>query len=42
MYAQELDCKVIVNGDQVPTTDRQVFKDMERAFANFLNARRWT
>lgn len=40
--AQELDCKVIVNGDQVQTTDRSVFKDMERAFATFLNGRRWT
>jgi len=39
---QELDCKVTINADQVQTTDRSVFKDMERAFANFLNSRKWT
>jgi hypothetical protein len=40
--AQELFFKVIVNADQIQTTDRAVFKDMERAFANFLNTRKWT
>lgn len=39
---QELNCKVIINADQIQTTDRAVFKDMERAFANFLNTRKWT
>lgn len=39
---QELNCKVTVNADQVQTTDRAIFKDMERAFANFLNTRKWT
>jgi hypothetical protein len=40
--AQELNVKVTVNADQIQTTDRNVFKDMERAFANFLNTRKWT
>ncbi|MBX2915940.1 MAG: DUF4835 family protein [Cyclobacteriaceae bacterium] len=40
--AQELFFKVIVNADQIQTSDRAVFKDMERAFANFLNTRKWT
>lgn len=40
--AQELNCKVIVNAEQIQTTDQAVFKDMERAFANFLNTRKWT
>jgi hypothetical protein len=40
--AQELNCKVTVNADQVQTTDRTVFKDMERAFSTFLNTRKWT
>lgn len=40
--AQELFFKVSVNADQIQTTDRAVFKDMERAFANFLNTRKWT
>ncbi|MCW5911593.1 MAG: DUF4835 family protein [Cyclobacteriaceae bacterium] len=40
--AQELFFKVTVNADQIQTTDRAVFKDMERALANFLNTRKWT
>ncbi len=39
---QELNCKVTINADQIQTTDRSVFKDMERGFANFLNSRKWT
>ena len=42
LAAQELNCKVSINGDQVETTERNVFKDMERAFAAFLNTRKWT
>ena len=41
-FGQELNCKVIINADQISTTDRGVFKDMERAFATFLNTRKWT
>lgn len=41
-WSQELNCKVTVNADQVNTSDRSVFKDMERAFANFMNSRKWT
>jgi hypothetical protein len=39
---QELNFKVTINADQISTTDRTVFKDMERAFSNFLNTRKWT
>ncbi len=43
LSAQELNCNVIVNvGPQVETTERRVFKDMETAFYQFLNNRRWT
>lgn len=40
--SQELNFKVSINADQIQTTDRAVFKDMERAFTNFLNTRKWT
>lgn len=41
--AQELNCNVIVNvSPQVETTERRVFKDMETAFFQFMNGRRWT
>ncbi|MEY4930501.1 MAG: hypothetical protein RI909_1225 [Bacteroidota bacterium] len=40
--SQELNFKVSINADQIQTTDRAVFKDMERAFTTFLNTRKWT
>ncbi len=40
--AQELNCKVTVNADQIQTSDRSVFKDMERSMAAFMNSRKWT
>ncbi|MEQ9413907.1 MAG: DUF4835 family protein [Cyclobacteriaceae bacterium] len=42
LFGQELNFKVVVNAEQVQTTDRAIFRDMERAFANFLNTRKWT
>jgi hypothetical protein len=42
VFAQELNCKVTINADQIQTSDRNVFKDMERAIAAFLNSRKWT
>ena len=42
LFGQELNFKVVVNAEQVQTTDRAIFKDMERAFANFLNTRKCT
>jgi hypothetical protein len=42
VFGQELNCKVTINADQIQTTDRGIFKDMERAFATFLNTRKWT
>lgn len=41
-YGQELNFKVSINAEQIQTTDQAIFKDMERAFANFLNTRKWT
>jgi len=41
-FCQELNIKVIINADQIQTSDRAVFMDMERAFSNFLNTRKWT
>ncbi len=40
--AQELNCNVMVNADRIETSDRRVFQDMQNAFAQFLNNRRWT
>lgn len=40
--AQELNCRVVVNADQVQTTERSIFQEMEVVFAEFMNNRRWT
>ncbi|MCH7513027.1 MAG: DUF4835 family protein [Bacteroidetes bacterium] len=40
--AQELNCSVQVNDERIATSDRQVFRDMEIEFAQFLNSRRWS
>lgn len=40
--AQELNCRVIVNAQQVQTTERAIFAEMEADFAQFLNTTKWT
>ena len=42
ILGQELNCKVTINADQIQTSDRGIFKDMERGIANFMNTRKWT
>ncbi|MEQ9404731.1 MAG: DUF4835 family protein [Cyclobacteriaceae bacterium] len=42
LNAQELNARVIVNAQQVQTTEREVFREMETEFAQFLNNTRWT
>ncbi len=42
VFSQELNCRVIVNAQQVQTTERQIFQDMETEFAQFLNNTKWT
>ena len=39
---QELNCRVIVNAQQIQTTERSIFTEMETEFANFLNTTKWT
>jgi hypothetical protein len=41
--AQELNCKVLVNVDQIQSADKASLKaDMEKSFAAFLNSRKWS
>lgn len=40
--AQDLNCDVIINADQIQTSDRNVFRDMETTIENFMNGRDWT
>ncbi len=44
--AQELRCNVVVNTNQIQETgqiaDKQIFRDLQQAIADFMNTRRWT
>lgn len=40
--AQELNCVVTLNADQVGQTNQQVFKTLERSIADFINKTKWT
>lgn len=40
--AQELNCSVRVNADQIALSDKSIFRDMEISFTQFLNTRKWT
>ncbi len=39
---QELNCRVVIDAQQVQSTERDIFSEMEIAFAQFLNDRKWT
>ncbi len=41
-FSQELNANVVVNTQAVQTTEQRVFQDMEKAFKQFLNNRKWT
>lgn len=40
--AQELNCTITVNSDQVSQTNQNVFKTLERSLNDFVNKNRWT
>ncbi|MEM9339237.1 MAG: DUF4835 family protein [Bacteroidota bacterium] len=42
LKAQELNCRVLVEAQQVETTERAIFEEMETEFAQFLNSQKWT
>lgn len=41
-FSQELNFSVSINADQVQTTERDIFVEMESAFERFLNDQTWT
>ncbi|MDI1255217.1 MAG: DUF4835 family protein [Flavobacterium sp.] len=42
VQGQELNCTVQVNADQITTTNRQVFKTLEKSLNEFVNKTKWT
>ncbi|MEX0359359.1 MAG: DUF4835 family protein [Allomuricauda sp.] len=41
-FAQELNCTVTVNSDQVSQTNQQIFRTLERSLNDFVNKNKWT
>lgn len=41
-FSQELNFSVSINADQVQTTERDIFVEMEAAFERFMNDQTWT
>lgn len=42
IYSQELNCKVSINFDQIPGSNRQVFSTLETSISEFVNQKKWT
>jgi len=42
MGAQELNCTITVNSDQVGQTNQQIFRTLERSLNDFVNKTKWT
>jgi Domain of unknown function (DUF4835) len=43
VYAQEFNCRVKVQDNQLPSTvDRRIFRTLETGITNFINKRKWT
>ncbi|QLE02830.1 DUF4835 family protein [Galbibacter sp. BG1] len=42
LMAQELNCTVIVNSDQVNQTNKQIFKTLEKSLNDYVNQTKWT
>ncbi|MFS4457065.1 DUF4835 family protein [Maribacter sp. 2304DJ31-5] len=40
--AQELNCTITINSDQVSQTNQQIFKTLERSLGDFVNKTKWT
>ena len=41
-YAQELNCTVTVNSDQVPGSNKSVFNTLQSSIEEYINQNRWT
>ncbi len=42
VIAQELNCSIIVNSQQVNQTNQQIFKTLERSLNDYVNKTKWT
>lgn len=42
VFAQELNCNIQINSDQVQGTNKSVFNTLQKSMTEFVNNRRWT
>ncbi|MFA5469319.1 MAG: DUF4835 family protein, partial [Bacteroidales bacterium] len=42
VLAQELNCRVQVNSDQIEGTDKAIYESLRNAVTEFMNERRWS
>lgn len=42
LLSQELNCKIIVNSDQIPGSNKQIFSTLETSLNEFVNQKQWT
>ena len=42
LYAQELNCNVEINSDQVQGSNREVFTTLQQSIADYMNTTKWT
>jgi hypothetical protein len=41
-FAQEFQCKVIVNSEKIPGSNKQIFSTLENSLNEFVNKKKWT
>ena len=42
LHAQELNCTVQINSDQIPGSNKSVYNTLKKSITEFMNNRRWT
>ena len=42
VHAQQLNCTVNVNADQITLTNKQIFNTLEKSLSDFINKTDWT
>ncbi|MGS2738277.1 type IX secretion system protein PorD [Sinomicrobium sp. M5D2P17] len=42
LHAQELNCKVVVDAEQVGQSNRQIFETLQKSITDFINKTKWT
>ena len=41
-FSQEINCKVIVNSNQINQTNKSIFSNFEKSVSSFINSNKWS